>query len=65
MNIGPKLKVHAVLKWKDIYIENTTAVLLMASIKMEGVLKLGLKSQGPPTLYIPQDICITIYNNIH
>ncbi len=46
-----RLKLQAVLKWRDIYIENIRVMSLAACLKIEGTVKWrGLKSQGP--LYI-------------
>ncbi len=42
------LKLEVVIKCRDIYIENKTILSLVASLKMEGIVKWsGLKSQGP------------------
>ncbi len=41
------LKLKVVLKWKDIHIENIRIVLLIAGLKMEGIVKWKvLKSRG-------------------
>ena len=42
------LKLEVVLKWRDVYTENIRMVLLIAGLKIEGIVKwIGLKSQGP------------------
>ncbi len=33
------LKLQVVLKWRDIYIENIRIMLLIAGLKMEGIVK--------------------------
>ncbi len=41
-------KLEVVLKWRDVYTENIRMVLLIAGLKMEGIVKWrGLKSRGP------------------
>ena len=42
------LKLEAVLKWRDIYAENTKVVSLISCLKIEALVKWkGLELQGP------------------